>query len=118
MLSRFLRSTAMALALAVVAPSMRAPNIFVYKSAQADPADQTHIPDWIKSSCCGPQDVHRLTPAQVHHTDDYYTVDGYGSRIPDSQVEPSQDGNYWIFYRDDGGGSQSGVYCFFIPMAF
>ena len=29
---------------------------------------------------------------------------------------PSQDGDYWIFYRDNMGGSQSSVYCFFVPM--
>jgi hypothetical protein len=34
------------------------------------------------------------------------------------QALPSQDGDYWIFYRDDGASGQSGVYCFFVPMAF
>jgi hypothetical protein len=92
-------------------------------------ADGSAIPAWIKSSCCGPADAHHLRPDQVHRvSDDYYTVDGYhgnGGKIPVSQALPSQDGEYWIFYRDDGvqtlgseASSQSGVYCFFVPMAF
>ena len=84
------------------------------------------VPEWIKHSCCGPADAHHLRPDQVHRvSDDYYEVDGYHRRIPVAQALPSQDGDYWIFYRDDGvstlgnaNSSQSGVYCFFIPMAF
>lgn len=78
------------------------------------------IPDWVKASCCGPADAHHLRPEQVHRiSEDYYEVDGYTRRIPVAQALPSQDGDYWIFYRDDGAsGGQSGVYCFFVPMAF
>jgi hypothetical protein len=85
------------------------------------------IPDWVKSSCCGPADAHHLTPDQVHRYSDYYRVDGYRRPIPISVALPSQDGEYWIFYRDKDGapgingagiGGQSGVYCFFVPMAF
>jgi hypothetical protein len=85
------------------------------------------IPAWVKTSCCGPEDAHHLTPDQVHRYDDYYRVDGYHRRIPIAVALPSQDGDYWIFYRDkdgapgiNGAGSdgQSGVYCFFVPMAF
>ena len=85
------------------------------------------IPDWVKSSCCGPADAHHLTSDQVHRYPDYYRVDGFLRPIPISVALPSQDGEYWIFYRDkdgapgvNGGGSggQSGVYCFFVPMAF
>jgi hypothetical protein len=46
-------------------------------------------------------------------------VDGYPNRIPARAAQPSQDGDYWIFYRDDGGGgARSIVYCFFVPMGF
>ena len=39
--------------------------------------------------------------------------------IPARAALPSQDGDYWIFYKDDGaGGAQSLVYCFFVPMDF
>ena len=77
------------------------------------------IPGWVKSSCCGPDDAHHLTPDQVHRvSDEYYMVDGYRYRIPAREALPSQDGDYWIFYRDDGTGGQSTVYCFFVPMGF
>ena len=85
------------------------------------------IPSWVKASCCGPADAHHLTSDQVHRYGDYYRVDGYRRPIPIALALPSQDGDYWIFYRDkngapgaNGAGSdgQSGVYCFFVPMAF
>jgi hypothetical protein len=82
-------------------------------------SDGKSVPNWVKASCCGPADAHHLRPDQVHRiSDDYYSVDGYVRRIPVGQALPSQDGDYWIFYRDDGSGIQSGVYCFFVPMAF
>jgi hypothetical protein len=89
--------------------------------------DGAPIPSWVKASCCGPEDAHHLTPGQVHRYSDYYRVDGYHRPIPISVALPSQDGDYWIFYREkdgapsaNGAGSdgQSGVYCFFVPMAF
>jgi hypothetical protein len=89
--------------------------------ANADP-----VPDWIKTSCCGKADAHHLRPEQVHDMGDWYEVDGYhgnGGRIPRIRATPSQDGEYWIFYGEGhalSGGDpiQSGVYCFFVPMAF
>ena len=81
-------------------------------------SDAKPVPDWVKASCCGPADAHHLRPDQVHRVSEgYYSVDGYGRPIPIDKALPSQDGDYWIFYRDDGG-SQSGVYCFFVPMDF
>ena len=82
-------------------------------------ANGKFVPAWVKDACCGPTDVHHLRPDQVHRiSDDYYMVDGYHDRIPARLALPSQDGDYWIFYRDNVGGSQSGVYCFFVPMNF
>jgi hypothetical protein len=90
-------------------------------------ANGAPVPFWVKSSCCGPADAHHLTPDQVHRYSDYYRVDGYNRRIPIAVALPSQDGDYWIFYREKdgapgvngaGSGGQSGVYCFFVPMAF
>lgn len=90
-------------------------------------ADGSLIPSWIKAACCGPADAHHLTPHQVHRTDDgFYIVDGYtnpdGTLRPISPREalPSQDGDYWIFYRRNayGPGIASKVYCFFVPMNF
>ena len=76
------------------------------------------VPSWIKAACCGPADAHHLTPDQVHRSDDYYQVDGYHVPIPAKFALPSQDGDYWIFYRQGNDGFQSGVYCFFVPMEF
>lgn len=82
-------------------------------------SDGSKVPDWVKASCCGPADAHHLKPEQVHRiSDGYYRVDGYLRDIPVSQALPSQDGDYWGFWRDDGNGIQSGVYCFFVPMNF
>jgi len=83
-------------------------------------ADGRVVPAWVKAACCGPDDVQHLRPDQVHRiSDDYYMVDGYPNRIPARAAQPSQDGDYWIFYRDDGGGgARSIVYCFFVPMGF
>ena len=116
---RLLRSTAIALALAFFLPAPGPVTGIVFNpAAYADPVTG-QIPDWIQSSCCGAQDAHKLRADQVHRvSDDYYQVDGYVGRIPVGQALPSQDGDYWIFYRQDPDGGQSGVYCFFIPMAF
>jgi hypothetical protein len=88
------------------------------------------VPDWIKSSCCGKADAHHLRPDQVHDYGDWYEIDGYtanGGKIPRVRAQPSQDGEYWVFYADypaqqgmmgRQAASQSTVYCFFVPMAF
>lgn len=82
-------------------------------------ADGKKVPDWVKASCCGPADAHHLRPDQVHReSDEYYRVDGYMHPVLAKAVLPSQDGDYWIFYREDADGSQSQVYCFFVPMEF
>lgn len=135
-MSGLLRSTALGVALAVVAPGMRAPDVFVYRSAQAE--NGPHIPDWIQAACCGPKDVHRLTMGEVHGpmplreayaelgqkaenaspNSSAYTVDGYHQPVFAYEVKPSQDGSVWAFYRTDPDGSQSGMYCLFLPMEF
>jgi hypothetical protein len=49
---------------------------------------------------------------------DGWHVDGYPDPLPYGKELPSQDGDYWIFYRawDSGGKKQySVVYCFFAP---
>jgi hypothetical protein len=91
-------------------------------------ANGTTVPSWVKAACCGPDDVHHLRPDQVHGPtlgadgELYYQVDGYDQPVLASTALPSQDGDYWIFYRDgvydSGVKYQSGVYCFFVPMNF
>jgi hypothetical protein len=132
-----------AIAAALLVPPATAHNQWV---------DGKPVPDWIKAACCGPADAHHLTPAMVHHVDaheaarmrpkwgphdndknGYYVVDGVDAPIYDQNrnILPSQDGEYWIFYRDEECGyrseehdylcsnePQANVFCFFIPMGF
>lgn len=73
------------------------------------------VPSWVKASCCGPDDIHHLTPSQVHATAKGWRVDGYPDVLPYNTELPSEDGDYWIFYRTFADGSFSRVYCFFTP---
>lgn len=77
------------------------------------------VPAWVRDACCGPADAHHLRPDQVRRiSDEYYAVDGYFRPIPAHKALPSADGEYWIFYKDNKSGSQTGVFCFFVPMDF
>jgi hypothetical protein len=85
------------------------------------------VPDWVKSSCCGKADAHRLRPDQVHQdkTGTYFFTglddDGkpiYKGTVPLAKVLPSPDpqGSYWIFYACNA--PTCNVFCFFAPMEF
>jgi hypothetical protein len=78
-------------------------------------ANGTPVPDWVKKSCCGPEDVHHLAAQQVHALADGWHVDGYSQVLAYGRELPSQDGDYWIFYKSYPDGSQTPVYCFFAP---
>ena len=78
-------------------------------------ADGGPVPAWVKQQCCGVSDAHHLRPAQVHVTAAGYRIDGYREVIPQKTLLPSQDGDWWVFYRDYPNGTQSQVYCFFGP---
>ena len=80
--------------------------------------DGSSVPAWVKAQCCGIDDVHHLSPDQVHRTDSGYRVDGYPRLIADDRLMPSHDGDWWVFYKDFGGGRFSDVYCFFGPLGF
>jgi hypothetical protein len=82
------------------------------------------VPEWVRHSCCGPEDVHHLKKEQVHEMADGYHIDGYPYVIPYAHTLPSEDGDYWVFYRHNVGHdnhsgqsyeSFSPVYCFFVP---
>ena len=82
------------------------------------------VPDWVKSTCCGPADAHHLTPDQVIDHGDYYTierVDGFPNdqKIPEKVALPSEDGDYWIFFSpySYAGSVARTVYCLFVPFA-
>ena len=78
-------------------------------------ADGSPVPKWVKSYCCGAADVHRLTVGQIHHVEGGWVADGYDRVIPDHRVMQSQDDFVWLFYAALPNGSQTEVYCFFIP---
>lgn len=80
------------------------------KWANGDP-----VPTWVKASCCGPSDIHHLEPEQVHVVPGGFRVDGYNEIIPQNKTSISPDNNWWIFYKTYSNGSQSPIYCFFIP---
>jgi hypothetical protein len=77
-------------------------------------ADGSPVPEWVRNACCGPSDVHHLLPNQVHLTPAGYRVDGIRALVPFAKTLPSEDGEYWIFYRDYDDGTQY-VFCFFAP---
>ncbi len=78
-------------------------------------ADGSPVPAWIKQACCGVADAHRLEVEDVSIQGNSWIVRGYKGSIPIGTELPSQDGQYWIFYKDFSDGKQSGVYCFFVP---
>lgn len=81
-------------------------------------SDGEPVPAWVASVCCGPEDVHHLSPEQVHRETDGFRVDGYPFLISAKSLLPSQDGDWWIFYNRVEIDSFSRVYCFFGPMNF
>ncbi len=76
-------------------------------------ADGTIVPEWVKSSCCGPSDVHHLRPDQAKALSDGWHVEGVKEVIPYDKEMQSQDGDYWVFYKTYG--DYQNVYCFFAP---
>jgi hypothetical protein len=80
-------------------------------------ANNEPVPSWVKTMCCGPEDVHHLTHDQVELRPDGYHIQGYHDVVPVSQALPSQDGDYWAFYRELGDGTTTSMYCFFTPFS-
>ena len=83
-------------------------------------ADDSQIPVWVKSACCGKDEAHLLRPSQVHKVEGGYRIDGYPLIVPDTSALPSQDGNYWAFYQIYGIVNDkpqvSNIRCFFVPL--
>lgn len=72
--------------------------------------------DWIRrggyqdrdgDACCGEDDCHRLSPADVREAPGGFTL--LGRFIPHAQARPSEDGHYWACY------SLFKFRCFFYP---
>lgn len=117
-MKRFLRSSALALALGFYIPAPGPVTAIVFNpAAYADEAG--NIPDWISSACCGASDMHRLRADQVYRVSEWYwRAEGYSKEIPDAKVKPSQDGSAYVFYATESDGSVSNAYCLFVPMVF
>ena len=73
------------------------------------------VPAWVKSACCGPQDVHRLKAGAVHVRADGYHIDGLQTVIPVECVLPSPDGQYWGFW-DPAYEPEPIIFYFFAPL--
>ena len=57
------------------------------------------VPAWVKTACCGPNDVHHLRPEQIRrNAAGDYAADIYPWPIPAHMALPSQDGEYWLFF--------------------
>lgn len=121
MINRFMRSTAMAMALSFC--QLAAPDIFVYAAG-------IERPDWMPPACCSPQDLHKLRADQVYK-DQFgsWRIEGYPYAVPDNVVNPygkaSQDENYWATYCEPTtnapactAGEFSKIWCFYTPLNF
>ncbi len=90
------------------------------------------VPAWVSLSCCGPKDVHHLTPEQVHPVVGGWRIDNYDGPgiltssgdaypIPYDKALPSQDGEFWGFWVDasihelNGSVHAGRILCFFAP---
>lgn len=70
------------------------------------------VPAWVKSMCCGANDVH-MDP-ELNHTEAGWSVPDNDFIVPDSKVLPSQDGHTWVFYNDSLRPNAT-IYCLFMP---
>jgi hypothetical protein len=73
-------------------------------------------PPWVKSQCCGLQDVHRLHPGAVHIQADGYHIYGIKTVIPVGRALPSPDGSYWAFRNPVGEPEPVIIFCFLAPL--
>ena len=74
------------------------------------------VPSWVKSFCCGPEDVHHLKASAVHIRSDGYHIDGIKNVIPIDKAMPSPDGTYWAFFRERADDDEPYIFCFFAPL--
>ena len=72
------------------------------------------VPPWVKSACCGPEDVHHLKPGAVHLMPDGYHIDGIDIVVPEARALPSPDGDYWAFWNP-AYEPKPLIYCLFVP---
>ena len=73
------------------------------------------VPEWVKRACCGPTDYHALTREQIRATPDGWHIDGHRDPVPFGSELPSPDGGYHAFWTEFADGTQSRVFCLFLP---
>ena len=74
------------------------------------------VPVWVKSACCGPQDVHHLKMSAVHVMPDGLHIDGINTVVPVERILPSADGDAWAFWNPTLEPNPI-IYCMFYPLA-
>lgn len=76
------------------------------------------VPSWVETLCCGKADAHMLEPSDVwQDAHGAYHVKGNKGIVPPHLVLPSQDGQYWAFYSSRPDGTQTAIYCLFVPFS-
>jgi hypothetical protein len=87
---------------------------FIPKYARAHDAwaDNTPVPPWVKTMCCGDNDAHR--DAKLRRTSEGIFVVGLERPVDPLKVFDSLDGHVWAFYNNYLG-SFATTYCLFIP---
>ena len=78
------------------------------------------VPDWVKQSCCGAEDLHNFDVSEVRIVQGGYLIPGWPKVIPFDKVLPSPDETVWAFYRlvdpNDLDSYANVMYCFFAPI--
>ena len=76
-------------------------------------ANGVAVPEWVKSSCCGPADAH-MDPEDLWHENGRWGLRRLHDTKADSEILPSQDGHFWVFFNEIAGENAL-IYCFFVP---
>ncbi len=72
----------------------------------------TEVDPATKRMCCGDNDIKHLTREEVRITREGYLLHDTGETIPFARVQPSPDGEFWVFRW----GSPVVAQCFFAPV--
>lgn len=83
-------------------------------------SNDTPIPAWVKSACCGPSDAHVIDSGDVSgpDKDGLYHVDGVREPVRPERVFDSQDGETWAFFNADLPPNERFVFCLFLVRSF
>ena len=72
------------------------------------------VPQWVRSACCGPNDVHHIPNEDIRIMADGYHINGLTTVIPFRSVLSSPDNTYWGFWRPIEEPAPY-IFCFFAP---